>query len=422
MLANKMKMCVKQIQAFRLLVLGLVLVVPSFAMASGPVGHVLLVAGEAARVDGEGNRQPLADKSPVFEGDTLETGAGSRLQVKMVDNALLVIQPKSRLVIRQYNYDAQNPSASAARLDLVKGRARSVTGDLGEANHDAFRLNTPIAAIGIRGTDFETSTTDELTRVRLNSGAIVISPLGEGCPAVALGPCDSANSLLLNEELESPVAELRATDTAPRIIDLPEYESSDQGGINDQKEEEHINAEEQAERIVAGAKPTPPALPEGWVDEVHWGRWESVSGVEGTTVSELVNADKEILFNNGVFVLFRDGFTTLGKGQASFYLQSYQAGVLNGNAYTPVTISNGSLAINFDERKFNTGLTMGSGVVNGLQLNASGTIDSSGLLKSNQGNMSVLGGLTEDVQAGYLFTHTINESMSLQGATQWQQP
>ena len=31
---------------------------------------------------------------------------------------------------------------------------RSVTGQWGEASRDRFRLNTPIAAIGVKGTDF----------------------------------------------------------------------------------------------------------------------------------------------------------------------------------------------------------------------------------------------------------------------------
>ena len=31
---------------------------------------------------------------------------------------------------------------------------RSITGQWGEAARDRFRLNTPIAAIGVRGTDF----------------------------------------------------------------------------------------------------------------------------------------------------------------------------------------------------------------------------------------------------------------------------
>jgi len=418
--------------------LALCLVASSFALGADPVGHVLLVNGAAERVDAQGARQALADKAAVYEGDTLETTAGALLQIKMIDKALLVLHANSALLIHTYRYNPEDADTNAVRLDLSKGRARSVTGDLGESNHDAFRLNTPIAAIGIRGTDFETNTNDKRTRVRLNSGAIVIAPLGESCPATALGPCKTDNSLLLTDELASPVAELRATDTAPRIIELPDYESDIQGSINEQKEEENISVENQADRIISaitGNKPDQGGeQPGDWVDQIHWGRWEKVQGVEGATVGDHVAENKEILFQNDVFVLFRDGFVSLGQGQASFSLQSYQAGTLEAGQYTPVTLSNGQLAINFDEGKFATSLTATSGAVSGaglniatstgikgLDLNASGTIDGRGMFRSDQGNMDVFGGLADGGnQAGYLFNHSISDTMSLQGATQWQ--
>jgi|GEM_PF-7080311 len=425
------KMNNKLIQIARLVLVALSCVLANGVLAFEPVGHVLLVTGDATRIDAEGASHSLADRSPVFEGDTLETASAATMQIKMVDNALLVLQPQSTLVIHQYNFRAESPDGYAVRLDLVKGRARSVTGDLGESNHDAFRLNTPIAAIGIRGTDFETTTTDAVTRVRLNSGAIVFSALGDDCTVSSLGPCATPGSLVLSEDLDSPAAELRASDPVPRIIELPAYESDDQGSsLNEQKDEEKINAEKQAERIVerAGTLTPPPAgeNPGGQpqqpvIDQIHWGRWGGVVGIDAPSYGELAEAGKETLFRNDLLFLFRDGFLAFAKGQASFELQSYQAGTVSGGQFAPVNLSSGKLFINFDERKFETGLTASSDAIGGLQLSASGNIDSRGLLRSDQGNMTVLGGLAGDsTQAGYLFTHTINESMSLQGATQWQ--
>lgn len=426
---NKMKIGFTDI--FVSLAAVLVLSVPVSAWSLEPVGHVLMAVGQVVRMDSEGKLHALGDKQPVFEGDTLQTAEGARAQLKMVDNALLVLQSETSVVISRYQFDPSAPEGNAARIDLVKGRLRSVTGDLGEANHDAFRLNTPIAAIGIRGTDFETTSSDEVTRVRLNSGAVVISALGDDCSASALGPCESGNSLLLTEALDSPVAELRAADRIPRIIDLPDYESDDQSStLDEQKEEEKITSEKQTDRIVdkvtrPGDSGNPgtqePEIPR--VDQVFWGRWTSVANLDGATVEEMVESDKEILFRNDLFVLFRDGFLMLGSGDASFELDSYQAGLLSGGVFTPVTIVDGKLFINFDEREFSTDLTFGSGQVSGLNLNASGTVNGQGHLLGDQGNMTVLGGLAEgNTQAGYLFTHSLSDTVSLQGATQWQLP
>lgn len=439
---SKMKIVSARLQQFSRAWLACALfALSALALAAEPVGQVLLVTGTAVRVDGAGERHPLGDKAGVYEGDTLETEAGALLQVKMVDRALVVLHGRSSLLIHTYHYDPDAPAENAARLDLLKGRARSVTGDLGESNHDAFRLNTPIAAIGIRGTDFETNTSEKRTRVRLNSGAIVIAPLGDNCPATALGPCKTDNSLLLTEQLESPVAELRATDTAPRLIELPEYDADSQGSFDGQKEEEQINSENQAERLVdtvgrgPGGKPQEPGTqqpePETpWVAQVHWGRWGDVTGTgDGKTSQQLRAEGKEFVFRNDVFALFRDGFVSLGQGQASFGLQGYDAGVIESGHYTPVTLADGSLHINFNENTFDTALTVASGIAGGTRLSAGGTVDAQGMLGNigrfrdgdSYGNMNVLGVLSNDgEQAGYLFTHTLNDSMSLQGVTQWQ--
>jgi hypothetical protein len=408
----------------------LVLSVPVSAWSLEPVGHVLMAVGQVVRMDSEGKLHALGDKQPVFEGDTLQTAEGARAQLKMVDNALLVLQSETSVVISRYQFDPSAPEGNAARIDLVKGRLRSVTGDLGEANHDAFRLNTPIAAIGIRGTDFETTSSDEVTRVRLNSGAVVISALGDDCSASALGPCESGNSLLLTEGLDSPVAELRAADRIPRIIDLPDYESDDQSStLDEQKEKEKVGSQKQVDRIADKAiRPDveipvieEPKVPV--VDQIFWGRWSSVSNLEGPTVEEIASSGKEILVRNDLFVLYRDGFLALSSGEVSFELDSYQAGILSGGVFTPVSIADGSLVIDFDEREFSTDLTFSGGTVAGLTLNAEGVVNSQGFLFSQQGSMSVVGGLAQgNTQAGYLFTHSLNDSMSLQGATQWQLP
>lgn len=413
-------------------------------MAAEQVGQVLMVTGPASRLDAEGNSQPLEDKSAIYEGDTISTSDGAVMQVKMIDNALLILQPKTALVIRRYHYPMGKVDEYAARIDLVKGRVRSVTGDLGESNHDAFRLNTPIAAIGIRGTDFEATTDGETTRVRLHSGAIVIAALDDQCDVAALGPCSTDGSLLLTEDLDSPVAELRSTDSAPRIIELPDFDLDDQS-LNNQSDEEHINSEGQAEEVVDNIADqvgsgsdggdngngneggegdggfTPIEVPEQWDDQIHWGRWESVTFLSGATVAQLVEADKEILFKNDLFVLFRDDFLALDSGQAAFGLQAAEAGIINGDSFTPVTLEDGTLMIDFDNQKFETSLAFMGGDIDGLVLDAAGTVDNQGHLRSTAGGMDVFGGLAAgNSQAGYLFIHDLDGEASLQGATQWQ--
>ena len=49
--------------------------------------------------------------------------------------------------------ETQN-GASRAFFSLLKGGFRSISGLIGKLNHDEYRVSTPVATIGIRGTDY----------------------------------------------------------------------------------------------------------------------------------------------------------------------------------------------------------------------------------------------------------------------------
>ncbi|MFM8637711.1 MAG: ATP-binding cassette domain-containing protein, partial [Betaproteobacteria bacterium] len=51
---------------------------------------------------------------------------------------------------------------------------RSITGQWGEAAKDRFRLNTPLAAIGVKGTDFAVRVEPDKTAAAVYTGAIVL--------------------------------------------------------------------------------------------------------------------------------------------------------------------------------------------------------------------------------------------------------
>ena len=61
--------------------------------------------------------------------------------------------PNSTLLIEQYDYDPSMPEGSAVKLNLEEGVARAISGDAAKGAKEISRL-TPVAAIGVRGTDF----------------------------------------------------------------------------------------------------------------------------------------------------------------------------------------------------------------------------------------------------------------------------
>ena len=68
--------------------------------------------------------------------------------------------PTARSRSRPIASTPQQPASSEVRLQVDHGITRSISGRATEVDKNRFRLNTPVAAIGVRGTDFIVQATD----------------------------------------------------------------------------------------------------------------------------------------------------------------------------------------------------------------------------------------------------------------------
>ena len=159
------------------------------AQTSAVVGEVSLVLGNAYRLPPTGAREQLKRGSQISEGDQIDTHSNGHVHVRFVDDALVSVRPNSLLVVEHYEYNAGRPADSAVKFDLKEGVTRAISGKAARAARDKFRLNTPIAAIGVRGTDFVVSVDAGATRALVNEGAIVMAPYSSDCSVDAFGPC-----------------------------------------------------------------------------------------------------------------------------------------------------------------------------------------------------------------------------------------
>ena len=175
---------------------------PSRAIAS-IAGEVVFAVGKATVLPRE---VPLQRGLSLHEGDVIVTEAGAHVHVRFADGALLSVRPNSRLSIERYSYRPGQPAENAVKFRLESGTARSITGKAGEEAKDRFRLNTPVAAIGVRGTDFVVATDAASSAVAVNSGAIVVSPIGGTCAREALGPCAGSLAKELSASMSGMLA------------------------------------------------------------------------------------------------------------------------------------------------------------------------------------------------------------------------
>ena len=119
------------------------------------VGTLDSLEGEVHVVSATADRAAKAGME-VNEGDTVKTGANAWALLAMSDGASMTLRQNSQLRLDTYRYDPDGEAAkNSSVLSLVKGAFRSITGYIGRSNRDGYRINTPTATIGIRGTDHE---------------------------------------------------------------------------------------------------------------------------------------------------------------------------------------------------------------------------------------------------------------------------
>ncbi len=123
--------------------------------AQDAAGKVVFAQGTPTATNTAGVQRSLARGSEIFSGDRLITDNG-RLQLSMVDGAFISVQPNSEYQVETYNYTGTPDGTEQASYRLVKGGVRAVTGLIGRQNPEAYKVNTAVATIGIRGTGHNT--------------------------------------------------------------------------------------------------------------------------------------------------------------------------------------------------------------------------------------------------------------------------
>lgn len=135
------------------LVVGLLCLFSGQAFAA--IGMVRFAFGDARIRDAAGQVRAMQKGDAINEGDTVLTGAGASAQLKMSDGGILAVRPETELKIDTYRFAGKEDGTENALLALVKGGFRTLTGIIGKTNKDNYKIATPTATIGIRGTDHE---------------------------------------------------------------------------------------------------------------------------------------------------------------------------------------------------------------------------------------------------------------------------
>lgn len=130
----------------------LALISAGFAGSAGAAaGRVDFTTAGVTVAGRDGQQRPLARGAELDNGDTVRTNEG-RAQIRFTDGAYVSLQPNTEFGIADYRYEGKTDGSERSFFGLVRGAMRTVTGAVGRVNRAAYRVTTPTATVGIRGT------------------------------------------------------------------------------------------------------------------------------------------------------------------------------------------------------------------------------------------------------------------------------
>ena len=133
---------------FKYILLGLMVVMISLSVqASTLAGVVVASRGETSTSEGS-----LSQGDSVVAGDVIVTSDKSFVVIQFSDGSKVTVRPNSTVKIEEYSYSGDD--GDVAELNLIEGGLRIITGAMTKTNPESYTLNTPVALMGVRGTEF----------------------------------------------------------------------------------------------------------------------------------------------------------------------------------------------------------------------------------------------------------------------------
>jgi hypothetical protein len=366
-------------------------------------------AGTVAFALGKANVEK-GDKIEV--GQTILTGDNGHVHIRFIDGALISMRPNSKITVETYQYDPEDPDNNFVKFFLETGVVRSITGKAGKLNKKGFRMNTPISAIGIRGTDYTVYATPDKTRVFVNEGGIGLSPLDEECKKESFGICQT-NKLVELFAGDEYILELNSSDDKARLIDLSNILNNPTLQLNESIGTSLLDNDN---TLIPRTSSQTPDI--GWA---NWANYQQVLNTLFTPMQPYFNDDWRITTANSMFGLFvaNDFIDTPKTGSLNFKLDRYQAFTLQNQQYATAYIDNPNLNVNFDKNTFTTSFGVSSSQLQ-TTIEGAGDLTRLGFLLFESGDTKIHGSLNaQQNQAGLLFEKTIDQQTKVVGSSAW---
>ena len=178
---------------------------PQAADAAG-IATVVDVVNEGYRTPPGSDETAAKAADELVVNEALRTEKESVIEVKFVDGSELSVEQSSEVVLSDYVFDG---SATSGVINLNDGVFHFTS----NGNDDqGLKLRTPVATIGIRGTEFLVYVDgDEVTIIDILDGSVDATPHGKGNPITCVG---GQSILIAGEDEDAQCGDIGSFSTA----------------------------------------------------------------------------------------------------------------------------------------------------------------------------------------------------------------
>src|SRR5882757_10222278 len=163
--------CIRSLSA-----IGLVTALAAPAYAQTRVGEAAVVKNEVLRVAGPSTVQ-INVGDGLLRDETVRTGVDSATRLVMADSTNLSLGPNATLKLDRTVFDDEHHYRDVA-VRLTSGTFRFVTGN---SEKTAYKITTPLATIGVRGTILDVLSQRGKSTVVLQEGAATVCTVAMQC-------------------------------------------------------------------------------------------------------------------------------------------------------------------------------------------------------------------------------------------------
>lgn len=142
---------------------------------AAPIGSATKINPSVTGTSG-GRAAAIAAGDDVMQDETVQTGPAGEAKLRFVDSTNLTVGPGSNIKLDKFVF-AGGATASSVVLSTARGAFRFTTGN---SAHEAYRINTPAASIGVRGTQFSFTVRNGRLNLSVEQGVVNVCPRGKG--------------------------------------------------------------------------------------------------------------------------------------------------------------------------------------------------------------------------------------------------